>query len=94
MNRHHFLMLGIVLLFLGVQFYLVDTIVLTEEVTKVMAKSAGKDTTAVETASLFVPGSDGLTKKQVTPPTWLGWLLMSVGTVLILHSFAMPKPGG
>ena len=27
------------------------------------------------------------------PPTWLGWALMSVGAVLILHSLAMGKPG-
>jgi hypothetical protein len=32
-------------------------------------------------------------KKVVQPPEWLGWCLMSIGGVLVLHSLAMRKPG-
>lgn len=27
------------------------------------------------------------------PPEWLGWMLLSLGGVLVLHSLAMPKGG-
>jgi hypothetical protein len=33
-------------------------------------------------------------KKVIQPPEWLGWCMMSIGGVLILHSLAMRKPGG
>ena len=32
-------------------------------------------------------------KHRVEPPSWLGWALVSVGSVLILHSLALKKPG-
>jgi hypothetical protein len=33
-------------------------------------------------------------KKRFDPPKWIGWAFVSVGTVLVLHSLAMKKPGG
>ena len=35
-----------------------------------------------------------LAKKTVKPPDWLGFSLISIGAVLILHSWGMKKPGG
>ena len=35
----------------------------------------------------------GLACELVVPPEWLGWATVSVGSVLILHSLAMPRPG-
>jgi hypothetical protein len=32
-------------------------------------------------------------RKVLQPPEWLGWCLMSVGAVLVLHSLALQKPG-
>jgi hypothetical protein len=32
-------------------------------------------------------------KRNVRPPDWLGWSLLSLAAVLILHSWAMKKPG-
>jgi hypothetical protein len=31
---------------------------------------------------------------RVTPPRWIGWSLVSLGSVLILYSLALKKPGG
>lgn len=31
--------------------------------------------------------------KTFQPPEWIGWALLSIGAVLVLHSLAMPKPG-
>ena len=42
----------------------------------------------------FMPAAGPLPKKTVRPPEWIGWCLMSVGGVLILHSLAMPRPNG
>lgn len=95
MNRNHFLMLGLVVLMLGIQLQIVDEYVLTDQATQVAAKVTGKAPgPEAQSASLFMPASGPapLTQKTITPPDWLGWLLMSVGSVLVLHSFAMPRP--
>ena len=39
-------------------------------------------------------GDASIGRKVVQPPQWLGYALLSVGSVLVLHSLAMPKPGG
>jgi hypothetical protein len=31
-------------------------------------------------------------RKVLQPPEWLGWAIISVGAVFVLHSLAMPKP--
>ena len=33
-------------------------------------------------------------KHRLEPPKWLGWAMVSIGSVLILHSLALKKPGG
>ena len=47
---------------------------------------------ASESATLFA--STPAAKRHVQPPNWLGWSLVSVGSVLILYSLALKKPGG
>jgi hypothetical protein len=32
-------------------------------------------------------------RRTLRPPTWLGFALISIGAVLVLHSLAMKKPG-
>jgi hypothetical protein len=31
---------------------------------------------------------------MIHPPEWIGWMLISLGSVLVLHSLAMPKGPG
>jgi hypothetical protein len=31
---------------------------------------------------------------RLEPPKWLGWSMVSFGSVLILYSLALKKPGG
>ncbi|HEY5311271.1 MAG TPA: hypothetical protein VIK18_02085 [Pirellulales bacterium] len=88
-NRHHYLMAGLVLLCLGVQLRMVESYVLNEKVSKALVSHA-----APSKPSQFLPSVGPTPRKQVRPPQWLGWALMSVGSVLVLHSLAMPKPGG
>ena len=98
LNRNQYFMVGLVLLFLGLQIKFVDSYVLTENAASFVAKRMGKDQPAdsgVIANSFASAGSASPAPQHRTfqPPTWLGWALMSVGAVLILHSLAMGKPG-
>jgi hypothetical protein len=87
-NRNHYLMAGLVLLCLGVQLRLVESFVLNEKASNVIAaRSQSKP-------AQFLAAAGPTPRKEIHPPGWLGWALMSIGSVLILQSLAMPKPEG
>lgn len=90
-NRNHYFMAGIVLLLLGIQLRMVDAFVLNEGTTRLLSEQAGGATSA---AVSILPAIGPAPRKTVRPPEWLGWALMSIGSVLILHSLAMKGPGG
>lgn len=95
LNRHHYFFIGLLVLFLGVQFRMVDSYVLNENSTRFLADKLGKN--PIDEDNLirqYFPSAGPMPKKTLRPPEWLGWCLISVGGVLILHSLAMPKPGG
>ena len=80
----------LILLFLGLQFRMVDTIVLNEPVSQVVRRqsqaAAGQPLAFAQ--RLVTPQLHA-----VRPPKYIGWVLLSVGGVLVLQSFAMAKPG-
>lgn len=91
LNRNQYFFMGLVILLIGVQVRMVSSYTLTHEATKFLAErsqSGGE-------ATMFALSSDlgAGPQKVIHPPEWLGWCLMSVGSVLILHSLAMKKPG-
>ena len=91
-NRNQYFFLGVIILLMGIQFRMVSTYVLTGDATQFLAertKSADAQGMLVSLAS----DSGNLPQKVIKPPEWLGWCLISVGSVLILHSLAMKKPG-
>jgi hypothetical protein len=94
LNRNQFFFLGIVVLLLGLQVRYVSAYVLNPEATKFLAQKTGQSQD-LATASYFTfAGTTSTeTRKTVHPPEWLGWCLISVGAVLVLHSLAMKKPG-
>lgn len=89
-NRNQFFMTGIFLVLLGVQFRLIESITLNDKTTRFLAAHAGSAATS-SAASVFP--SSTVPRKVVQPPQWLGWALISVGAVCILHSLAMKRPG-
>jgi len=92
LNRNQYFFLGIVLLLLGLQFRVVSSYILTDEATRFLAERTGSSN--AQGAMLDFANNLGETShKVIRPPEWLGWCLISVGSVLILHSFAMKKPG-
>lgn len=92
-NRNQYFFLGILVLLLGIQVRNVSAYVLTPEATQFLAETTG--TSATDSTLMSISADLGSEPKKVLhPPEWLGWCLMSVGAVLILHSLAMSKPGG
>ncbi len=95
LNRHHYFFIGLVVLFLGIQFRTVEAYVLNEECTNFIADKLGKSPVPEQSMMRsFFPAAGPLPRKTLRPPEWLGWCFMSVGGVLILHSLAMPRPNG
>ena len=94
LNRNQFFFLGIVVLLIGLQVRYVSAYVLNPEATKFLAQRTGQSQD-IATSSYFnlTGGTSTGSRKTVHPPEWLGWCLISVGAVLVLHSLAMKKPG-
>jgi hypothetical protein len=99
LNRNQYFMAGLVILLMGVQFRMVDSVTLNKECSAfIQNKLSKQDKSAV--APNLAAFSWGKTKvvesvpelRTVRPPNWLGFALISVGAVLVLHSLAMPKP--
>jgi hypothetical protein len=92
-TRYHVFLVGTVLLLLGLELRLIDSFVLTSKATKYLAEQTGHPVAAASEALGSLTGSETpLPAKTIHPPEWSGWFLISLGSVLILQSCAMPKP--
>lgn len=91
LNRNHYFMAGVVLLLIGVQLRMVDSYVLNEHSTRVLMPQATSGALAAVRPLMQTVSSPQ--RKVVKPPESLGWALMSIGSVLILHALAMKAPG-
>ena len=95
-NRNQWFMIGMVVLLIGLQFRAVSAYVLNEEATKFLAERVGNSAPASTGSSIFQspnPAAPAAARKIIQLPDWSGWCLLSVGAVLVLHSFAMKRPG-
>jgi hypothetical protein len=92
LNRNQFFLAGLVVLFLGIQFRLVGSFTLNEKTTRFLASRSQEKT--ISPAAMLTGQTSAMAGKVIHPPQWLGYALLSIGSVLILHSLAMPKPGG
>jgi hypothetical protein len=93
LNRNQYFFLGILVLLMGIQVRNVSAYVLTEDATQFLAERTGGSSSDAAIVSLSQDMGSGA-QKVLHPPEWLGWCLVSVGAVLILHSLAMKKPQG
>ncbi|MCE5267106.1 MAG: hypothetical protein LLG00_04400 [Planctomycetaceae bacterium] len=95
LTRNQFFFAGLLCLMLGAQFKMVESFELTPDFTQFLAERTGHPLAAVNSAIQTATQSDKPPAKKVCrPPDWLGWSLISVGSVLVLHSLGMKKPGG
>jgi hypothetical protein len=97
-NRNQFMLIGVLLFLLGLQFRFVDTFVLNEPSTRFLAKRSAQAENSTSPwklpLSMVANGQVPVQRTRIQPPRWLSYALLSVGAVLILHSIAMKKPGG
>jgi hypothetical protein len=94
-NRNQYFMAGLVVLLLGVQLRMVDSFVLNEQTAAIVEKQL-KATAVASTDSstaALAQAAPSSRFREVRPPKWLGWVFISAGGVLILHSLAMRRPG-
>jgi hypothetical protein len=93
-TRNQYFFAGLACLLLGAQFRMVESCELTPEFTQYLAERTAHPLASVNAATQSLTQSDRpLIKKTLHPPDWIGWSLISLGSVLILHSWAMKKPG-
>ena len=98
-NRNHYFMIGLVLLVFGIQVKCVNAYVLTEDAAKFMAKRIGASEAApaaqrpiLQSFAAAASVAPTTSQRSWQPPAWLGWALISIGSVLILHALAMGRP--
>lgn len=97
-NRNQYFMAGLVVFLLGIQMRLVDTFVLNERATQFLTQRIrqmkGNQIASTNDVHTMLASQSPGYKHRLQPPPWIGWAFVSVGSVLILHSLALKKPGG
>lgn len=92
-NRNQWFLAGLVLLYLGIQFRMIDSFVLTPEVTQFLAEQTDHPKAAMNAKiALFMPDDKPAARKTVEPNDWIGWALVAVGATMVLHSLSLPRP--
>ena len=80
--------------FWAIQFHCIDSVELKEQFAKFLAERSDHPLISVSAQSpLLSPVENAAVNRVVHPPEWIGWMLLSFGGVLVLHSLAMPKSG-
>jgi hypothetical protein len=93
-NRNQWFLAGIVVLLLGLQLRYVETFVLNERTTQFLAqRMKDAEMVASNDVGTSLAASAPMAKKSVSPPRWVGCMFVSVGSVLLLYSLALKKPG-
>jgi len=99
MNRNQYFLAGLIILAMGLQFRMVESVTLNKECSEFLHRKLSKKgeagTTPANNVAFFgesqaVKGIPEL--RTLRPPQWLGYALLSVGAVLVLHSLAMRRP--
>jgi protein-S-isoprenylcysteine O-methyltransferase Ste14 len=97
-NRNQFFMAGLIVFLLGIQLRMVEAFVLNERATQFLAQRIqqfkGNQVASTSDLPTLFAAQGPVAKKRLEPPKWIGWAMVSVGSVLILHSLALKKPGG
>jgi len=98
LNRNQYFLAGLVILLLGIQLRVVEGFVLNERATQVLSQRLqqmrGQQVASTsESATLLATAPPGH-MHTIYPPRCLGWSLVSIGSVLVLYSLALKRPGG
>jgi hypothetical protein len=94
-TRNQYFMFGLLMLLIGAQFRLIDSVVLTDKSARFVTEKFGPKPQAAAAPLLqFASVSPAASSKEFRPPAWIGWCLIAVGAVAVLHSVVLRKPGG
>ncbi|MCO8122839.1 hypothetical protein NHH03_13915 [Stieleria sp. TO1_6] len=90
--RNRYFLSGILLILLGLQFRRVESFVLNEKTTRMVAKVTKTPLVDNSTTlgTIFEPVTP-IPRKKVTPPRWVGLSMIAVGCVITFHAFSIPK---
>ena len=87
-NRHQLLMAGLIVLLLGAQFRLVQTYVFADTASPYIEPLLTLQDESTSQPQQALP----LTRQYVLHiPDWMGWLLLSIGGALVLHSLSISR---
>ncbi len=93
-SRNQFFFAGLLCLLIGGQFRMIESVELKPSFTQFLAERTGHPLASVSAATQTMTQSEEpIAKKTIVPPDWLGWSMLSIGSVLVLHSWGMKKPG-
>ena len=92
-NRNQWFVIGIVVFLIGLQLRAVSAYWLNEESTRFLAERSAETTQAERSLLALTSAAPAAPRKVIQPPEWTGWCLISIGSVVILQSLAMRKPG-
>ena len=93
--RNRYFLFGVLLLLGGVQFRMIDSFLLNESTTRVLAKVTKSSPVADNTmaGNLFWSVAPA-PRKRVQPPRWLGLAMIAMGSVIGFHALAIPRYHG
>jgi len=90
-DRNRYFMFGVILFLLGLQFRLVDSFVLNENSTRTLQRFAQRANIADTNMATNVYMQVATPKKSFRPPSWVGFVLLTVGGVMSLHAMVLPR---
>jgi hypothetical protein len=99
MNRNQYFLAGLIILAMGLQFRMVESVTLNKECSEFLHRKLSRKgesgTPPANNVALFGEkrAIENIAElRTLRPPQWLGYALLSVGAVLVLHSLAMRRP--
>jgi hypothetical protein len=92
-NRNQWFVIGMVVFLVGLQLRAVSAFWLNEEATRFLAEQSSDATAAERSLVALTSAVPSAPRKVIQLPDWSGWCLLSIGSVVVLQSLAMRKPG-
>ncbi|WP_238388734.1 hypothetical protein [Roseimaritima ulvae] len=92
MDRNRYFLIGMLLILIGIQFRMVESFVLNEQTTRVLAKVTNtKPVASSDMMSSLLMQVYPAPTKRIAPPRWIGLAMIAVGAVVSLHAIAIPR---
>jgi hypothetical protein len=91
-TRNRYFLVGILLVLLGIQFRMIDSFVLKEPASRVLARfnktAPVADNSGMSSLLMQVYRKP---TNRIQPPRWMGLAMITVGAVMSCHALAIPR---